>query len=205
MNFALSKKKGFTLVEILIVLAVISMVILLGVSSYGIVRKKIRLDIATNSAQSTIIEARDKARAGYYNEASAGTDVVDASSLCFGFTVKSGGYVIPLSSGYNRLLTEGSRCDKQNAKETVLTDLDKDIVVKDLFLYGENAGDELTVFFAPPNSNIEFEKPLITSDSPELKIVFGYADSDDDLNKREVILNLLTGGVYSQTFNKNDE
>ena len=60
MTTCVSKKKGFTLVEILIVLAVISMVILLGVSSYGVVRKKIQLDLAANSLASSIVEARDK-------------------------------------------------------------------------------------------------------------------------------------------------
>jgi prepilin-type N-terminal cleavage/methylation domain-containing protein len=198
----LSKKKGFTLVEILIVLAVISLVILLGVSSYGMARKKIKLDLATNSLESTIIEARNKTRSGYYDESDS--EIADATSICFGFIITEGGFIKPLMTDYNRLSPKGSQCDKNSAKELLLTDQDKDIVVKDMFFYGNETGEEVQVFFAPPDANIEIEKPLITQDKPELKVVIGYEDSDDDLNKRQVVFNVLTGSTYSQTF-INDE
>ncbi|MBA4336200.1 hypothetical protein C0416_00305 [bacterium] len=202
MSVSNSKKKGFTLVEILIVLAVISLVILIGVSSYGVVRKKVKLDIAVNYLQSTIVEARDKTRAGYYQENDS--KIADATSLCFGFIVKEGEFVTPLTANYDRLKQEGSQCDIQNAKQLLLIDKEKDIVVKDLLFYGNDIGEEMQIFFAPPDGNIEFEKPAVVQGNPELRIVIGYPDSDEDLNKREVIFNVLTGSVYSQTFVQNE-
>lgn len=199
-----SKKKGFTLVEILIVLAVISMVVLIGVSSYGTVRKKIRLDIAANSLQSTIVEARDKTRAGYYSSEDS-VSVSDSASICFGFSIKKGEFVNFLSAGYDRLKPEGSKCDKANAVQALLKDNEKDIIVKDLFIYEDDSADEVVIFFAPPNANIEIENTFSSGDKPELKVVLGYIDSDEDLNKREVVFNLLTGSVYSQPFKKDDE
>lgn len=203
MTTYISKKKGFTLIEILIVLAVISMVILLGVSSYGVVRKKIQLDLAANSLASSIVEARDKTRAGYYDEGVP--EIADAASRCFGFVIKKGEFIKPLTTDYDRLAQKGSQCDKQNAKQLYIIDEEKSIVVKDILLYGNDAGEEIEVFFAPPNANIEIDKPLITQDKPELRVVVGYPESDDDLNKREVVFNILTGSVYSQTFMQNDE
>jgi len=197
-----SKKKGFTLVEILIVLAVISMVILIGVSSYGVVRKKVKLDIAVNYLQSTIVEARDKTRAGYYLEDDL--EIADAVSLCFGFTVKKGEFITPLTANYDRLKQKGSQCDIQNAKQLRILDQDEDIIIKNLSFYGNDIEDEMQIFFAPPDGNIEFKKPAVTQDNPELRVVVGYPDSDDDLNKREVVFNVLTGSVYSQTFVQNE-
>lgn len=198
----LSKKKGFTLVEILIVLAVISMVILLGVSSYGMARKKIKLDIATNSLESTIIEARNKTRSGYYDGNDG--DVADAKSLCFGFVISKDAFIQPQMTDYDRLAPKGSQCDVKNAQNVLLTDLDPDIVVKDMIFYGNETGEEFQVFFAPPDANIEIEKPLITQDKPELKVVIGYENSNSDLDKRQVVFNVLTGSTYSQIFT-NDE
>ena len=197
-----SKKKGFTLVEILIVLTVISMVVLIGVSSYSVVRKKVKLDIAVNYLQSTIVEARDKTRAGYYQ--GADSEIADAASLCFGFIVKEGEFVTPLTANYDRLKQEGSQCDIQNAIQLKLLDQEKDIVVKDLLFYGNDIGEEIQIFFAPPDGNIEFKKPAVVQENPELRIVVGYPDSDEDLNKREVVFNVLTGNVYSQTFVQNE-
>ena len=193
-----SKKKGFTLVEILVVLAVIGMVILLGVSSYGVVRKKVKLDIAANSLQSTIVESRDKTRAGYYDDSSK--DVSEATSICFGFVVKKGEFITPLITDYNRLAPKGAQCDSSKERELYVSEPEKEIVVKNIFFYGNELNEEVKVFFAPPDANVETKKPAIIQDKPELKIVIGYPDSDDDLNKREIVFNVLTGSVYSQTF-----
>lgn len=203
MTAKFSKKKGFTLVEILIVLAVISMVMLLGVSSYGMARKKIQLDIAANSFEATIVEARDKTRSGYYDMDDP--EVSQASSFCFGFSIEKEGFITLLRTDYNRLAQTGSKCDTQNAIPTINADLNEDIVVKELSVYGEQIQDSIEVFFAPPDAAIEFEKPGVVKDEPELRAVLGYADSDEDTNKRVVVFNVLTGSTYAQTFIENEE
>ena len=203
MKHVISKKKGFTLVEILIVLGVISMVILLGVSSYGVARKKVKLDIAANSIHSTIVEAREKTRAGHYDADSG--NIADASSLCFGFELYKGEFIQPLYAPYDRLAEKGSRCNKQKASVVLeRTDRDTDIIIKDIQLYGDEESDSLTIFFAPPDARIEVEKPLIQIGEPTLSIVVGYENSDSDLDKRKIVLDLLTGNVNTQTYMNND-
>jgi len=202
MNRLRSKKKGFTLIEILIVISIIGMIMLVGIGSYGVARKKVELDVATNYLQSTIVEARDKTRAGYYEQ---GQDISNAKSFCFGFLIKKGEFIKPLKTDYDRLKVEGSQCDKQNAKELNTTNKQKNIIVKNIYIYGQDTGSEAEVFFAPPDANVEIEKQLIEQDKPELRVVLGYNDSDEDLDKREVVFNILTGAVYSQTFTTKDE
>ncbi|MBD3157053.1 prepilin-type N-terminal cleavage/methylation domain-containing protein [Candidatus Peregrinibacteria bacterium] len=203
MKQGLSKKKGFTLVEILIVLGVISMVVLLGVSSYGVARKKVKLDIAANSLHSSIVEAREKTRAGYYDSGS-GT-VTGASSLCFGFSLTEGGFIQSLYTPYDRLAAKGSRCPLNDALPvTKQINRESDIVIKNIQLYGNEVSDSITLFFAPPDARIEVEEPLITTDEAKMTVVIGYEDSDSDLDKRQVIFDLLTGNVNTQTYTNND-
>lgn len=203
MKQVLSKKKGFTLVEILIVLGVISMVILLGVSSYGVARKKVKLDIAANSLHSTIVEAREKTRAGYFDSGS--NTVFDASSLCFGFTLTEGAFIQPLYTPYDRLAAKGAQCPANKARPvTQQTTAESDIVIKEIQLYGNEVDEEVTVFFAPPDARIEVEKPNIPTDKAQITVVVGYEDSDSDLDKRNIIFDLLTGNVNTQTYTNND-
>ncbi len=199
-----SKKKGFTLIEIMIVLGVISMVILLGVSSYGVARKKVKLDIAANSLHSTIVEAREKTRAGYYDKTD--NNIAEAVSLCFGFTLKSGEFIQPLYTPYDRLAEKGSRCDVNKARPVSgRAGHDYDIVIKEIQLYGNEVDEEVTVFFAPPDARIEVEKPAVPTDKAQITVVVGYEDSDSDLDKRQVVFDLLTGNVNTQTYANNDK
>jgi len=198
----ISKKKGFTLIEMLIVISIIGMIMLVGVSSYGLVRKKVKLDVVTNSLQSTIVEARDKTRSGFYEQSDV--DISKAKSLCFGFLLKKGEFIKPIKTDYDRLKPEGSRCDKQKARQLNIVDRQKDIVIKNMSIYGKDAGGKVLVFFAPPDANVEVETPLVAYDKPELKVILGYDTSDNNTDKRVVVLNILTGAVYSQTFTQDE-
>jgi len=197
-----SKKKGFTLIEILIVLAIISLVVLLGISSYGIAQKKARLDMAANSVQSLISEARDKSRAGYYESTA---DVLEAKSLCYGFKAYPGGSVELLSTLYNPLKLN-QKCSLSENDIIVVKKLEtlKDIVIKKIDAFGREQSDPVVVFFRPPKA--ETETAGINSFNENLiKINVGYSNTDDILYQRQVVFDVLTGTVKLQLLNENDE
>lgn len=192
-NLRNSKKKGFTLVEILIVLAIISTVVLLGVSSYSIVRKKIRLDIAVNNVESIIAEARDRTKAGYHE--------LGGRPFCFGFQIEQGKFIDSLQTSYNRL--EDIKCSRAETdkKKRRIGEIDEGVEIKEIELLGNLEENEVLVFFIPPNAKPEISP--VTGDidqDPILRIVIGFRDSDHALDKREVIFNALTGNVYTQKY-----
>lgn len=187
------KKKGFTLVEILIVLAIISTVVLVGVSSYSIVRKKIRLDIAANNIESIIAEARDRTKAGYHEPG--------GRPFCFGFRIEQGKYIDSLQTYYNRL--EDIKCSRAEAdiKKRRIGEIDEGIEIKEIEMLGDLAEYEVLVFFVPPNAKPEIwpiEGDI--DEDPILRIVIGFRDSDHALDKREVIFNALTANVYTRKY-----
>jgi len=197
-----SKKKGFTLVEILIVLTIISLVVLLGFSSYGFAQKKIRLDIAANSVQSLISEARDKTKAGYYESSS---DAVEAKSLCYGFKAYPGGGVELLTTPYDPIkTTEKCSLNLNNIIVVKKPETSNDIILKKVEMFGAEQADPVIVFFQPPNAEIEFTSMNLTSD-PVMKLNVGYSNSDNIQDQRQVVFNVLTGNVKLQLLNENNE
>lgn len=196
------KKKGFTLIEIIIVLLIISIVVVLGVTSYSYVRKKVKLDIAANTIHSIIVEARDKTRSGYFE---ADGDISEAKSICFGFRLTNGGFIKLLSTKYDRLeLYEKCSRLKQDFKELRTAEEDPSIIIKGIEEFGKKVSDEAIYFFRPPHADIDL-KTIRSDRDPVVRIVIGFADSDEPLDKREVIFNVLTGNVYSKRFEEKIE
>lgn len=196
------KKKGFTLIEILLVISIISVIVLLGVSSYSIVRKKVRLDIAANSFESIITEARDSTRSGYYRE---NGNVSEAPSVCFGFSVEQDEYIQLLETTYDRLERD-TKCSRnqQDISELSIGDIDENIEIKQVELFGNEATEQITVFFRPPDGEPEILKTGIDQNAI-LRIVIGFEDSENPFDKREVIFNALTSNVYTQRFNAEEQ
>ncbi|MBN1494452.1 prepilin-type N-terminal cleavage/methylation domain-containing protein [Candidatus Peregrinibacteria bacterium] len=192
-NIAL-KKKGFTLVEILIVISILSVVVILGLGSYSIVQKKIRLDVAANTLQSIIGEARDKSRSGYF---------VEKSSICYGFRVKSGEGMDLIKTKFDRL-QEVNKCSVIESDITIVPteSLQSDLIIKKVEKFTEPVTEQVTVFFTPPYGTPELSG--LRSDREALiKITVGYANSENPLDARTVVFNALIGNAYVQKVNEN--
>ncbi|MBU1445650.1 type II secretion system GspH family protein [Patescibacteria group bacterium] len=188
------KNKGFTLIEILIVLSIIGIVVLLGVSSYGTVRRRVNLDIATNTAVALVNEARDKARVGYFES--------DGGSVCFGFKLQTNGFVEVFQTKYDRL-QESKKCSRLEQDMKFLKKAENDesiITVKNIEKFGDEI-DEILVYFTPPYGEVEIDDMHISSEAESvIKFLIGYNDSENDVDNKEIVFNVLTGNTYKQKY-----
>ncbi|MFC1600285.1 prepilin-type N-terminal cleavage/methylation domain-containing protein [Patescibacteria group bacterium] len=191
------KKKGFTLIEILIVIAIISTIIMVSVSSYGIVRKKVQLDVAANTLESVIVEAREKTRSGIYQKTG---ELTEGASYCFGILVENEGYISLYKAPYNRLSPKNNQCDKAQGELVKNVEHDDRLIVKGIEFFGDEITDSIEIYFAPPKSVIEIPSTLIGFNEPLLKVVVGFEDAIQASEKRMVVLNLLTGNVYTDKY-----
>jgi prepilin-type N-terminal cleavage/methylation domain-containing protein len=196
-NFAKLKKKGFTLIEILIVIAIIGTIITVGVGSYGIARKKVQLDVAANTLESVIVEAREKTRSGIYQKSG---EITQGVSYCFGINVTNGKYIDLYRAPYNRLSPKHNQCDKSKRELVKEIKHDENLVVKGIEFFGNEVSDVIEIYFAPPKAEIELPVTLIGTDKPLLKVVVGFKNAEQASEKRMVILNLLTGNVYTDKY-----
>lgn len=195
------KKKGFTLIELLIVIAIIGSLVAVSVSSYQVVREKVRLDIAANTLQSVIVEAREKARSGIFQNSG---EITEGSTYCFGVKITKDEYIEIYKTTYNRLNNKNNQCDQANAELIESVEHDSRLVVKEIEYFGDEISEVVEVFFAPPKAEIELSSTLIGIGDPLLKVVVGYGNSDSPADKKLIVLNLLTGNVYSDKFNNEE-
>ncbi len=193
-----TKKKGFTLIELLIVMAIIGVIIAMTIVSYSSVNKRIALDIAANRIENMIIEMREKTRSGYIEP---GENITEASSLCFGLEVEEGAMLNQLMAPYDRLKEKNNQCIDIQSENYGLTDINENIVIKNLKIFGEEIKN-YRLFFAPPDAVIEIEEGRITSDDKLLKIIIGLRGNDNENDQRVIILNILTGNTFTDRFNE---
>lgn len=187
-----NKKKGFTLIELLIVMAIIAVIIAVTIMSYSSVNKRIALDIAASRIENLIIEMREKTRSGYS---------VDNESHCFGFIVKKEGKINQLIAPYNRLKEKNNKCNRIEAETYGINDIDKNIVVNDIKLFG-NKNEDFTMLFAPPNAIPEMEIGTLAGANKFLQIVIGLEGDANENNQRVILLNMLTGNTFTDRFNE---
>ena len=74
------------------------------------------------------------------------------------------------------------------------------IIIKEIDGFIRNISDEALVFFSPPNGDVEIEEY-----SDEIRILIGYANSEDYNNHREIYFNVLTGNVYTKRYEPEEE
>lgn len=183
-----NKKKGFTLIELLIVIAIISVIMAMTIVSYSSINKRIALDISASRIENMIIEMREKARSGYFD---------DDNPVCFGFKVKKDSMLNQLKAPYDRL----KGCITVNPKPYGVNNINPNIVINDLKLFGDEV-DDFTMFFAPPNGIAEIEKGSITGENKNLQIIIGLKDNPNENDQRVIILNTLTGNTLTDKFNE---
>jgi len=209
----LGAKKGFTLVEMLIVISIVGLLATISIGGYTRFRKASVLDLSADSIVATIYDARDSAKFGKVmgGEVEAGGEITDpdnldivSSSKCFGvrFTVgdSSGNDASGNSSGISKFTTtfdtkkqwssEKGRwiaggCLKPEEDSLMPMSLGELLKVERIG-EGEGGSDFCEVLFSPPNGE------LFTTTCTD--VVIGYEDSDDDL-KRKITIDSNTGKV----------
>jgi len=198
-NIAKLKKKGFTLIELLIVVAIISTLVTVSISSYGVIRKKVQLDVAANTLESVIVEAREKTRSGIYQKTG---DLTEGSSYCFGIVIENGEYIDLYRAPYDRLSPKNNQCDRSKGELFKTIEHDTNLVVSEIEYFGEEISDMIEVYFAPPKAEIELPSTLIGTDEPLLKVIVAFKNAQASDEKRIIVLNLLTGNVYTDRYEK---
>ncbi len=145
-----NRKKGFTLIEMLIVLVIIGLLAAMAVSSFGSARKRARLNIAVDSIASMIKQQQGKAKTGRQT-----ADGSSGQSSCYGMVFqKTAPYLQTVMVPYVAVPPVTSNvpyADYCDTKTPVLTPVEvtDDIMIQDLKKAGANV-EKLTVMFKPP-------------------------------------------------------
>ncbi len=183
-------RKGFTLVELLIVISIIGMLTVLAVGNYIGVEQQARVEFATDTLVSTIREAQVMARSGQRSTDSGGQQVlqcyvvkiVTGTGVTAGLYFGQGDYLAVQGDTVDSCQTVG---DENLRKSEVFNE--KVIIVGD--------GGEKTYYFKPPFAQIleQGGGQLVAVQSQKLQMTVQDVDSPE--YSRAVIFDLATGEV----------
>lgn len=179
--------RGFTLLELVIVIAIVGILASLALASYANIRRQAKLDLAFDGLVTMIKEQSSKAKSGRLQNGS--------QLSCYGFSIEKkqdATSVQTFSMPYISISqNQADVCDP--AKKAVLvSSFLEDVVVKDITLNGR-ALDQAEVTFKPP-----FGKAFAASGTPladiftEMTVLLGYPGSNDD---RKLRYDAVTGNV----------
>lgn len=192
--------KGFTLIEMIIVMAIIGVLALASVSSYSVVQRRARLDIALDTLISTLKEQRDKARAGGQN--------TDSSLSCYGlfFHKQDADRAVEVVSmryvAVDKNKNRADFCDPALSFIKKNPDITQNIPVKHITLGNEENISSLALFFKPPlgisvaASNLD-DSALnslfsLSGNQNPLKITIGFPNTEEE---RTLVFDFITGEI----------
>ena len=158
----MKKRPAFTLVEMIIVIALIALMAGLAVTSFGSARQQAALDLATDLLVSTLKQQQQLAKSGKTAFADS-SENHGSSVMCYGLvlhpsTAQNEAAVEILQAPYKALdptVNQADFCDFSEIKVLPMVKLDR-FVIRHLTLDNHEVTEPLSIFFKPP-----FSKPIL--------------------------------------------
>lgn len=217
MKEILKKKGGFTLVEVLIVIALIGALSTLAINGYTSYRRAALLDLSVDSIVSQMYEMRDNTIHGDFGS-ERGEEVRDAiegdvdflrapevgDAKCYGlyFEKEGDGYdVVAIEQVFSNKKKSVGRdwvyegCEDEISSERRL-DLDYEMLtIEGINFDGAPVTADFYLRFTPPSGDFEAISVLgdkMVSEDP-LEILIRYGVSEEDRYRRTLLIDLNTG------------
>jgi prepilin-type N-terminal cleavage/methylation domain-containing protein len=210
-------EKGFTLVEILIVIMIIGMLSVMAIGGYTSYRRVALVNLNADNLVAQILEARGKASRGDFKSARAGeirdgltngvttfapSETPDAQ--CFGFELNQidGEFVAKnLSWDFDNVKEwmqgrwQEKGCDGEASDGVFQVEVDDMIHIEEVKYTTSSSefdvSSSATLKFAPPNGDLEFLADGNNHNEAEtLNILVKYGTSEEPRYKRKIIVDL---------------
>ncbi|MFA7685397.1 MAG: prepilin-type N-terminal cleavage/methylation domain-containing protein [Candidatus Gracilibacteria bacterium] len=218
---SLSLKKGFTLVELLIVMGIIAILVVLSVSGYTSFRKMALIDLSADALVAQINEMKDKSIHGtdILKEAAAPVEGVTSDEdeeflKCYGLRLKKenpdSGYVMTAAVykftdakvwdvPARKWVYQGCGDASEDVLDDAIFEMDSMVNVEKITemtgeVLADFSGDEFTFRFVPPTGSLEVLKDgEFQSGENSIQIKIRYGMGEDDRYSRNVLIDLATG------------
>lgn len=174
-------KSGFTLVEMLVVIAIVSILAIVAVSSYTRYRKASLVELAAQNIVANLYEARDSVKYGKATDSDF--------SKCRGLLIstKDGVGIQKMTADFKseKIFKEGKWVSGDCSSDSsgfVSEPIDMDDFVN---VVSVGIGEELAIWFMPPNAETNLEGDAV--------VLLQYGEDKDVSFQRNIKINLKTG------------
>lgn len=195
-------RKGFTLVEMLIVISIVGILATIAVGEYSRFRKTSVLELTSDGVVSALNEARDQAKWGKVSgDVGLGKDKGSDSgsadgAKCYGLQFSTVFGVIRVTADFdtgkewdaikNKWVYKGC---KEDVQEGMALELNESLSV--LEVNGSQTSCE--IFYMPPNGDVFQNSSCKGIADKNLTVVLGYKDDTDTSYQRKVLVDFDTG------------
>lgn len=138
-------KRGFTLIEMLIVISIIAILAFLGIDSFTDAQRRARLNVGAESLASMIKAQIENVRDGIAVDDGNGGKTLN----CYGFEVAGTGDATVLNTLKAPYVGKTDACDLSHSSKTVFDGFNG-LKVVEMDLAGTKSNDPLAVYFKPP-------------------------------------------------------
>ncbi|MFH1284572.1 MAG: prepilin-type N-terminal cleavage/methylation domain-containing protein [Candidatus Peregrinibacteria bacterium] len=219
MSFKSCKKKGFTLVELLVVMSIVGVLSMLAVNGYTQYRRSTLLDLSADNIVSQLYEFKDKTLHGNFggekfeeikSEIEAGGPDGErampdsGAAKCYGVYFKAGELPRSYELEYSGKKTwdevfgvfEDVKCgddfNPADPEAGALLELDEAVSIEDIKDFNGNHLDDFKVLFIPPDGEV-LAKSSGNVMSGKIVLTVKYGVSDESQFKRNITIDLKSG------------
>jgi len=149
-------RPAFTLIEILVVIVIVSMMAVIAIANYGLVRQSAKMDYAADALVNLVNRQQGNARSGRQEVSSGET----GGPLCYGVAFsKEEPYVREVTAPYVSvdMTVNQNLADFCNMEKSTYTQFEQfeDNKISKIDRFGADAND-LTIMYRPPEARISF-------------------------------------------------
>lgn len=176
----MSDRPAFTLIEILVVIAIVAMMAVIAIANYGFVRQGAKMDYTADALVNLVNQQQSAARSGKRAPDSDGVE----KPLCYGVSFsKEKPFVQTVQAPYISvdIKINPNDADFCNMKESVSTPFEQfeDNTVSKIEKFGLSA-EEITIMFRPPEARISLgSEKLVYQNDPTVGITFQSVSGKD--------------------------
>lgn len=153
----MTRKKAFTLIEVIIVIVIVAILAILAISSYGIARERAKLDLMADSIVTELKGQQELAKSGRLYTFESG----DSVAACHGLLItnekpeEEDSYIYYLSAPYVAVGNFGAAyCDMDKLEKSVFP-MDRGFEIGEI-RKGSNEVDSIKIMFKPPNAAVTY-------------------------------------------------
>ena len=182
----MNSRRGFTLIEVLVVITIVAILAVLAVSSYGVARRQAKLSIVTDTVMTVLRQQQSLAKSGR-----SGSTLTGQVPTCYGMVfAKTAPYIQTVQAPYISVdesidVNKSDFCDLRDGvyQATTFNEFEN-FIIPEISVFGTDK-EGYVLMFRPPEARVSGGETLATvenfvqANDPRVTVTMSSANGSD--------------------------